>query len=250
MVASKIKTPNVLADHKKVGKKLIPPLIAQLGPLSEVRWVNDLVPELVWLALLSDRHGLKTGVDLARRLVLAAIAARGAKPALWFALASAYGELDASEQEVVVGNLEEDGAAQQIREAVAPLLMFYPECPLSFLSADLPRYRDTSLEKFKDVLVAIFDRRDTPATFAQATAVYIAFVSNMLKVVKGLTLANFPAIEGFPNSEESQRVASAVRSTVLIFYGDSRTRESTAWTSYFWKRGLELDTCKFETETL
>ena len=67
MAAGKKKTPKVLADHKKVGKKFIPPFVAKLGPLDEVRWVNDLVPELVWLTLLSDRHGRKRGVDLARR---------------------------------------------------------------------------------------------------------------------------------------------------------------------------------------
>ena len=52
MTAGKKKTPKVLADHKKVGKKFIPPFGAKLGPLDEVRWVNDLVPELVWLPLL------------------------------------------------------------------------------------------------------------------------------------------------------------------------------------------------------
>ena len=67
------KKPRVLSDHKRVGKKFIPPLIAELGPISEVRWINDLVPELVWLALLSERYGLEVGADFARRLALAAI---------------------------------------------------------------------------------------------------------------------------------------------------------------------------------
>ena len=248
MVAAKKNAPRVLADHKKVGKKFIPPFIAELGPLSEVRWANDLVPELIWLALLNEGHGLKTGVDLARRLALAAVDARGEKRASWFALASAFAKLEASERKAVVAKLEEDGAAEQIREALSPLLTFYPECPLNFLFADVPKSADTSLEKFKDVLMVFFDRQDTLATFGQATAVYIAFVSNMLKVFKGLALANFPAIEEFPNTEESQRVASAVRSTVMMFYGNFKTEHSAAWISYFWKRGLDLDDCKFETE--
>ena len=84
MSTAKKKTPKVLADHKKVGKKFIPPFVAELGQLGEVRWVNDLVPELLWLALLSERHGRERGVDLARRLALAAIDARGSTPASWF----------------------------------------------------------------------------------------------------------------------------------------------------------------------
>ena len=247
MVAARTKTPKVLADHKKVGKTFIPPLVAELGPLGEIRWVNDLVPELVWLALLNDRYGLKTGSDLARRLALAGVAACGARSKRWFALASTYATLDTSEQKSVVAKLEEDGAAQQIREALSPLLTFYPECPLSFLFAAPPRSGDASLEKFKDVLVSIFDKGDTPGTFGQATAVYIAFVSDILKVFNGLALANFPAIEEFPSTEESQRVASSVRATVLILYEQFKVDQSAVWISYFWKRGLKLDDCKFET---
>ena len=247
MVTAKKKAPRALADHRRVGKKFIPPFIAELGPLREIRWVSDLVPELLWLALLSDRHGLKTGTDLARRLALAAIDARGAKPKAWFALTSTYAELDTSEQQAVVAKLEEDGAAQQIREALWPLLTFYPECPLSFLFTELPQSGDDSLEKFTDVLVSIFDRWDTPGTFAQATAVYIAFVSDMLKVFKGLALANFHAIEEFPNTKESQRVATSVRSVMSILYENFKVNQSADWISYFWKRGLDLDDCTFET---
>ena len=248
MVAARKKSPRALSDHRKVGKKYIPPLTAELGPLTEIRWVNDLVPEFVWLALLSDRCGLKIGTDLARRLALAANAARGAKRKAWFALTSAYAELDPSERDAVVAKLEADGAAQQIREALTPQLTLYPESPLRFLFADLPQSESDSLEDFKTVLESIFDKGDIAGTFAQATAVYIAFISDMLKVFKGLELANFPAIEDFPSTEESQRVASSVRSTVLIFYSQFKTDHSTAWISYFWKRGLDLDDCKLDEE--
>ena len=249
MVAPKKQTPKVLGDHKQVGKKFIPPFVATLGPLGEVQWVNDLVPELVWLALLSDRHGRERGVELARLLALAAVDARAGKSASWFALASAYARLSALEQEAVVARLEKDGAARQIRTALSPLRTFYPECPLGFLFADIPKPEDDSLEKFKDTLAAIFDRWDTPGTFEQATAVYIAFCSGMLKVFKGLALANFSAIEQFPNTDESQHVASAARATVSILYENFKNDQSAAWISYFWRRGLELDDCTSQMET-
>ncbi|MCY4586263.1 MAG: hypothetical protein OXB98_09530 [Bryobacterales bacterium] len=249
MSTARKKTPKVLADHKKVGKKFIPPFVAKLGQLGEVRWVNDLVPELLWLALLSDRHGRERGVDLARRLALAAVDARRSKPTSWFALASAYAKLSVSEQEAVVAKLGKDGAVQEIRTALSPLLTFYPECPLRFLFDNPPESEDDSLEKFKDVLVTIFDRWDTPSTFEQATAVYIAFCSGMLKVSKDLALANFSAIEEFPNTEESHHVASGARATVSMFYEQFKTDDSAVWVSYFWRRGLELDDCMFETVT-
>jgi hypothetical protein len=54
----------VLDDHKQVGKKFLPPFIAHLGSLNEVSWVDDLLPELLWLGMLNDRHGLRAGVSL------------------------------------------------------------------------------------------------------------------------------------------------------------------------------------------
>jgi hypothetical protein len=41
------------------------------------------------------------------------------------------------------------------------------------------------------------------------------------------------------------RVASAVRATVLSFFGPGR-RKSAEWPVQFWNRGIELDECVFE----
>jgi hypothetical protein len=61
---SKHHSRRILANHKQVGKRFIPPFVATLGPLSEVRWVDDVLPELLWLALLNHQHGWKDGADL------------------------------------------------------------------------------------------------------------------------------------------------------------------------------------------
>lgn len=56
----------VLADHKKVGKRFIPPM-AQLG-LTDVRWVEAMLPEFVWIALLHDSLGFARGVEVAKQV--------------------------------------------------------------------------------------------------------------------------------------------------------------------------------------
>lgn len=241
-MAKKPQSP-VLADHKKIGKKFIPPFVVQLGPVGEVRWATDLVPELVWLALLIDEHGHKVGVDLARQLALAASGARIGKAKEWFAMASAYHKLDKDEQTAVLATVQSSGALGPLRQALRPLAMFYPECPLAFLFDEQPIIDDTLLVGFKRVLESTFDRWDAPATFAQASAIYIAFCTDMLKVMKGLALANFPAIEAFPETEESQRVAASVRATVSTFSGQFADENAARWVAYFWKRGLTLEPC-------
>jgi hypothetical protein len=64
------KRTQVLADHEKRGKRLVPPLIAGVGPISYVPWVNKIIPEVIWIALLhyslGEIEGTSTALDLAR----------------------------------------------------------------------------------------------------------------------------------------------------------------------------------------
>ena len=54
----------VLADHQKVGKRFIPPFL-KMDKIVEVRWVDPILPELLWLGLLNARYGLAKGAELA-----------------------------------------------------------------------------------------------------------------------------------------------------------------------------------------
>ena len=173
-------------------------------------WANDLLPDLLWIGLLNAEHGLQRGADLARQLALAAVGASGEKPRKWFALAGAYDALDPMEQTAVIAALQASGVLEDIRRALRPFPHFYPSCPLNFLYDAPVSAEDGLLQKFKGVVESMFDRWASTGTFVQANAVYIAFTSDMLKVFKGLALANFPAIEEFPNTEESKRVAASV----------------------------------------
>jgi hypothetical protein len=61
----------LLSDHTREGKVLKPPL-SRL-PLRETSWVERTMPELLWIGLLQEVHGLAYGVDLSLALAEAAI---------------------------------------------------------------------------------------------------------------------------------------------------------------------------------
>jgi hypothetical protein len=129
-----------------------------------------------------------------------------------------------------------------------PLIAFYPEYPLNFLfEGSLPQLEafETSLERFKDFLSTLFDKYEKPATLMQANAIYIAFVTGLLKVAEGLSLANFPAVADFPETEESKRIATSVRATVNGLGGNYLDPKQSVWSNYFWNRGLELQPCNY-----
>ena len=125
-----------------------------------------------------------------------------------FAASSSFTALDQGQKKVVVTALASAGHLEEIQKALLPLPIFYPECPLNFIFEQPPSVPDAGalLTRFKVSLDRQFDRWDKPAMMGQANMVYIAFVTDVLKVMKGLSLANFPAIEKLSLSSVSLRV--------------------------------------------
>ncbi len=236
----------ILGDHQRIGKRFIPPF-AKLG-FTEISWVETLLPELLWLGLLNDHHGLAKGADLAITLARAAVSTWTQERKKLFAASSSFTALDRAQQKAVVASLASSGHLDDIQAGLVPLPLFYPECPLNFIFEQAPAVPDAGalLARFKESLDRQFDRWDKPATMVQANMVYIAFVTDVLKVMKGLSLANFPAIETFPETEESKRVASAVRCTVSSFFAPPHYDNASPWPRYFWSQGFSIEPCSLE----
>jgi len=79
----------------------------------------------------------------------------------------------------------------------------------------------------------------------QATAVWIAFDSDKLKVASHLALADFPKIEEYPKTERSLQVAASIRAVLNPMFSDTKWMASdTDWPIAFWNRGLEVEPCE------
>src|SRR3546814_14980116 len=62
-----------------------------------------------------------------------------------------------------------------------------------------------NLGPLKALVGELFDRASISAIMVQATATWLAFDADRLKVSAGLALADFPRIEDYPATEQSQR---------------------------------------------
>ena len=91
----------VLSDHKRIGKKFIPPIIDKLGStFKETSWVKLSIPELIWVALLNYRCGYKEGADLSLSLAKAAKEATGKIE--WYAPLSSFSALTNKQKNKIV----------------------------------------------------------------------------------------------------------------------------------------------------
>jgi len=241
---STLKKP-VLSDHQQIGKRLIPPLMQGIN-YQEISWRKQLIPELIWLALINNRYGYMKGAELALALPKSAVDAT--KNQAWFVTVSSYTQLSIEEKKKTVDLLRNKNVFDQYRIALLPLIYFYPSCPLSFLF-DLETKNEIDkeeLEEIKRVLESMFDRRSVKATFIQANAVYIGFTIGKLVVSPDVSLARFPEVQYYPNTEISKQVAASIRATMNTIFDIDVIKDDLSWPTYFWNHGLELEQCNFD----
>ena len=232
----------VLRGYRQVGKRFIPPFLQHLS-LAESNWMDDRVPELVWIALLIQAFGLKDGTAVAASVAKAA-AKYDQTAERAFAATSDYGQLTVESKRCVRSALDACGMLDKARRGLAALTNHYTEFPLAFLAERDEASADDSgstLDDLKAVIDNISDRESPAAIFAQAVVVYIFFINGRLKASSGTALANFPAIEDYPVTDESKRVAASVRSVVTSLLTQDIPSD---WRISFWNQGRLLGPCE------
>lgn len=240
----------ILQDHKKTGKTFQPPFTHKLGPLHEISWVKTMIPELFWIAIIQDCYGHQMGVEIITafsRIVCKCTEGSSDKKRV-FASMSSFGRLTPEEGFCVRKELAASGRLFEIQKALTDLIAFYPQCPLCFLYSKIPSLDDGpehKLASLKASLEKIYDKVSREAMMVQATAIWLAFDSDVLKVSAETSLAEFPEIEKYPHTELSQRVASSIRASLFMFFIEPHYPASSDWPAYFWNRGLEVDPCHF-----
>lgn len=232
----------VLDDHKRVRSKLVTPFNDMFGPMQEVSWINTMIPELLWIALVQDAWGPRRGVEIITaftRDVRASEATR--ERTIW----AAAGKFAALPNGVLADIVKDRPYRNDLCAPLEPLHAHYPEHPMSELVAAVGTPSTSDLKGLKALVDDLFDRASTSATLTQATATWLAFDADRLKVATGLALADFPRIEDYPNTEQSQRIAASIRATLNKMFGDVELMASgTEWPIAFWNRGLQLEPCE------
>ena len=232
----------VLRGYQQKGKRFIPPFLQHMN-LTESSWMDDRVPELIWIGLLIQVFGLKRGTEIA--VTIAKSASKCAQPTQKaFAAASDYAMFRSEHGGFLCRELTDMGVLEEAQGGLAALIDHYPDFPLAFLGNPESTAEDTPVSTLDDLaqtIVEVSDRESCIGIFAQATVVCIYFANDQLVVSPKSGLANFPAIEEYPMTEESLRVAASVRSAVTWLL----TKDvSPDWRIAFWNQGRSFGSCE------
>lgn len=168
----------------------------------------------------------------------------------WFAAVSHFSSLEATDFELLRAELDNQKILIPILKALAPLISWYPECPLAPLFKEKKlRISSAALMDIKGTVGNLYNRSMRSSVMVQATAIWLAFDADILKVNPDLSLARFPEIEHYPATDISRRIGGAIRAGLNAFFGSHiHYSSSYAWPDYFWNRGLKIDSCENHNE--
>lgn len=246
------KRKRVLSDHDKIGKRLVPPML-RAGRVNGISLGRDIVPEFLWLALLNDYHGWKTGVELSLALARQASTicetdtadlaeSSRAVPKEFFGTVTAYATLSDEQKQRLVSNLKATDEYFSLT-TLQPLVSLYPACPLLFLFGnEVPAPTSHAIDKLKSLIRELFDKHSRAAVSMFANAVYIALCTGRLQIHQGSQLSRFNEIEAYPKTERARGMAAMVRATSYSLLAHT----PPDWAKYFWNRVLEIEACNYD----
>jgi hypothetical protein len=238
-----MKKKELLSGHKRVGKKFIPPLM-QLPGMRSMSYVDDILPELIWLGLINDTLGFVAGARFFEQIVKAAIEATEGKHGNHYALLSLYRSFDSDQKERFVKALTQASILNPLREYVAPLVLLYDECPIRFLGPpETVKSKEQLLRNVKTCIELHVDKYETPGIVLNGMILISRFLTKSIHFSSNIELPDLNAVINRPGSEDAKRAAGFIRSNVLADFGMMNIDKT--WAQHFWSRGYELSPCEF-----
>ncbi|MCH7497684.1 MAG: hypothetical protein IH971_07520 [Candidatus Marinimicrobia bacterium] len=238
----------VLEDHTRIGKRFVPPILGEFASIfHEVPWVNLVLPEVIWIAELEAKLGLKRGTELACTLSTLVSDILADEKSL-FIILSDYFRLSGESKNMILSKLEEDGNLSDLKSGLIRLQALYPDSPFGFLfnESDVSGIdKKDALSDFKEGLASLFDKTTKEAIFVQGTAIYMVTKLGKLYLQEGSSLSALPSLEDYPKTERLREVAAEVRSLIPMLFVQSNEPDRSKWANYFWNRGLVLEKCMF-----
>ncbi len=228
----------ILEGHKKIGKKFIPPMMQYSG-FREINWVNDIVPELIWIAVLQKKLGHRTANEAMAELHMKFIDVCDTN--YFHSFFSSYDALSLEAKYLLKTSFHNNVYFEQIFEGLKDLQFYYPNHPLQFLyNGRTIKESEVDLQIIRDSLSGILERRTEGGTMAQAAILFNSLVTGKFHVPTGSIFWEFGEIDNYPKTNKSRQLASSIRAMINAFMNTENRNINCEWTNSFWQVSFTL----------
>ena len=237
----------VLQDHKRIGKRFVPPLL-QLQNVKDVSFIKQLFPHLVWMGMINHRLEYAKGVRLAIDLAKISHSVLKDEKHKNFALCGNYSLLSPEAKSEIVTICQKKGWLNDIQRSLAPLTLQYDDFPMAFFGiGDLDVKPEVLLQELRRVVAKCINKYETSGLVLQTNLIMVQAATGGLRISQHIQLPDFDSIINSPDSEAAKRAAAFVRAGAFAMcLPDDCMLEK--WSKSFWNQGLKVDSCSFSEE--
>lgn len=243
------KKTSILTDHKRQGKKLVAPFKYHLKEIKFIKWLDNALPEIIWLAILRDNQNTGRFVKIISKVAEINHAInennRSKKQNVFnLALINDYSDLSDDQIGLLKQELKKADYWSDVVDVFNCIVSIYPQCPLNRLASIVVGEQSAKdeLHKIRETLKKYFFRYSNDTNNIEAATLFMSSASGVLKYTIIDLLPNFDNLINLtPGNQEYECTAARVRSQFLTILS---MRTDASWPHYFWKRGLELNDCE------
>jgi hypothetical protein len=242
------KKKTVLEDHKKVGSKFIPPMM-QLPNWNEISYINQILPEIIWMGLINDKFGYRSGIDLSSKIATKAFELRETDQHINFTIASNFNLLSDNKKSELVHDRTKSSDISKFRDALLPLIALYQGFTLSFIGvSEEIRNKEELIAIVKKSIERHFNKYETPASIIQANVIYVRGATGGLHVASHIEMPDLNSLLDDPESDKAKRAESFARIGAMQEMMPREDKQNFDWAKSFWNQSYKIDKCDFSWE--
>lgn len=236
----------ILDDHKRVGKKFIPPLQHMINP-TEINYIERILPEIAWIQFFIQNLGTKKGIKTALKFLDLSFHLEKWENHPRFGFLSNFKLFERAHWEKLKNELKDHDLLDQVISSLRPFVRSYPDHnPFGQLFDEIVDFENHDLEKVRSVISDMFDRRSHKASIAQSVITYNEITTGGVIYTENVQPPNLDSIIFDFESDDSGKACAHVRMSVNQIFAHCDPDIGDQWAEYFWNRGHLL--CPLHTE--
>ncbi|QDH34577.1 hypothetical protein [Porphyrobacter sp. YT40] len=228
---TRLPSASILGKHSRDKKKLIPPIMGLQG-IQMVSTIDSIVPEIIWVGVLLERYGLRSGIELASDIL----------SCLWnhdrkqeWCRFSVILQNSATLHAVIDYEI-----MQKLALVFAPFKSVYSLDNIDWVNSEAEH--SDYIKEIENAVGKYSDRYEQPYLIMLSTVVYSMGISGKVQFGPG-TLPDIEAIVTNWGSPESQLAAAEVRAFSMAFFPQDRAEASEEWCRKFWQVNYKISGC-------
>jgi hypothetical protein len=247
------RTSTSLAEHRRVGKTLQPPL-AQLS-ITTLNWQADMLPEMLWTECILNMQPLNVAANIFHNTldILDDFVPHESKRVLTglissFALIPEDRRLEAID--LLTGrDLYDQILPSDLRHGLA----LYSQCPMMWLLANWQQETHVDFEVgiryLKGAVVRLFGSRGKRATRCRMLALARMIKHRKILFTEGVDqlVELLPSYSDAMAEDQQKHVESASRAMFSSFY-ETEDLKYGGWAPYFWRHNYHIAPCEFRPD--